>query len=38
MKKVLSFAKDTRAVDACITAVMAAGAFTLMVVTSAIFG
>jgi len=38
MKKVLSLAKDTRAVDACITAVMAAGAFTLMVVTSAIFG
>ena len=38
MKKVISFAKDTKAIDACITAVMAAGAFTLMVVTSAIFG
>ena len=38
MKKILSLAKDTKAIDACITVVMAAGAFTLMVVTTAIFG
>jgi len=38
MKQVISFVKSTNAVDACITAVMTTFAFTLMVVTTAIFG